>query len=145
LGLALLVAGLIRDVFKDAQIWYVDDLARLFYTLALFLPTIIGFGLGGGSGSSIDIRAVIATLITTGATAGILVVMRRMESKTLQGIRGTIARGPGETLANASRGILNWASKSLRLIGGILEGEGAMLWVFVVLMMVQLAIGGGSR
>jgi hypothetical protein len=140
LGLGLMIVGILRDVFKTSMIWYVDDLARLLYTLALLMPVAIGFWLGIGTGAGVGLRPALVSLIAAGAAAGVFGAMRRMDSRLLPQIRDGFSRFRPAPLLNIARGGLRWSSKSLRTIGGVLEGEGAMLWIFVILMLIQLAI-----
>jgi hypothetical protein len=143
-GLGLMAAGILRDVFKKTRIWYVDDLARLLYSLGLLLPLMIGFGLGGGTGAGVGIRsAIVAVLIAAVAAAG-FAWMRRREREIPQKVRETSGRRGGESIMNAGLNGLRWMSGSLRAFGELMEGEGAMLWIFVILLLIQLGIGGSA-
>lgn len=141
LGLGVLAAGVLRDVLQTSMVWYVDDLARLLYTLALLLPVVVGFWLGIKTGAGISLHPLVVTLIAAGTAAGIFAAMRRLDSTSLQRFRDGFDRFRSDPMLRIARSGLSWSSKSLRTIGGVLEGEGAMLWIFVILMLVQLAIG----
>jgi hypothetical protein len=145
IGLAMLAAGILRDVFKKVEVWYVDDLARLLYAAALILPAGVGLALGGGAELAGGARAIVVTLLTIGGAVGIVSLIRRVDRATRQRARGFVDRLHMGPILNAAEGSLRWISSSLRGIGGILEGEGAMLWVFVIILLVQLVIAGASQ
>ena len=145
IGLAMLAAGILRDVFKKVEAWYVDDLARLLYAAALILPVGVGLAVGGGAELAGGARAIVVTLLTIGGAVGIVSLIRRVDRVTWQRARGVVDRLHMGSVLNAAEGSLRWVSSSLRGIGGILEGEGAMLWVFVIILLVQLVIAGASQ
>ncbi len=144
-GLALLVAGVLRDVFKKMEAWYVDELARLLFAAALLLPVFVGFALGSGTEVARGARAIVVTLMTAGSAVGLVSLIRRVDNAMWQRTRAAADRLHMGPVFNAAEGSLRWVSSALRGVGGILEGEGAMLWVFVIIFLVQLVIAGGSQ
>ena len=143
IGLAMLVEGLLRDAFKKLQTWYVDDLARLLYSAALILPVMVGFGLGGGTATGVELGAILVTAITASAALGSVGFMQRRRRTLLRGAREYISKVDLAPTLNSAGAGLSWASRLLRGLGEVLEGEGGMLWVFVILLMIQLSVSGG--
>jgi len=143
IGLAMLVEGLLRDAFKKLQTWYVDDLARLLYSAALILPVLVGFGLAGGTGNGVGLGPILVTVISAGAALGSFGFMQRRRRTLLMGVREYISKFDLAPALNTAGAGLSWVSRLLRGIGEVLEGEGAMLWVFVILLMIQLTLSGG--
>lgn len=143
IGLAMLVEGLLRDALIKLQTWYVDDLARVLYSTALILPVMVGFGLGGGTGTGVGLGAILVTVIAASAALGSVGFMQRRRRTLLRGVREYTSKFDLTPVLNSAGAGLSWASRLLRGIGEVLEGEGAMLWVFVILLMIQLTISGG--
>jgi len=141
--LAMLVEGLLRDAFKKLQTWYVDDLARLLYSAALILPVMVGFGLGGGTATGVGSGAILVTVITASAAFGSVGFMQRRRGTLLRGAREYISKVDLAPILDSVGAGLSWVSRLLRGLGEVLEGEGAMLWVFVILLMIQLSVSGG--
>jgi hypothetical protein len=144
IGLAMIVVGIMRDAFKETRPWYVDDLARSLYTAALMLPIVGGFGLSIGTGTgtglwSIGMSMIAAALVVVGVFA-----VRRMDDRRLKQAQRRISRFDEIPFLNIAGAGAQWVLRILRALGGVLEGEGAMLWIFVILLLIQLGSGLGS-
>jgi hypothetical protein len=144
LGLAAMAGGMLHNARRKIETWYVDDMARLIYSGAMLVPILVGFGIGAGSGR-LGVPAGLLALATMGIVAGGAAVSRRLDRAVWQQARhiaGDVDMGAAFRVAE---GTMQWLSGALRSIGGMLEGEGAMLWIFVIVLMVGLMISGSLQ
>lgn len=144
LGLAMVVVGILRKAYEEIQPWFVDDLARSIYAIALMLPIIGGFGLSVGTGTGIGLWAVVVSVVVVGFSVLGIFLIRRMDERLGKLIQGGIMRVNFSPVLKAANTGTQWLLKGLRTVGGIFEGEGAMLWIFVILLLLQLGSGLGS-
>jgi hypothetical protein len=143
-GLALIVIGIMRDAFKELRPWYVDDLARSLYAAAMLLPIVGGFGISIGGTAGIGVWGIVISLITAGLVGLGVLSMRRVGDGWLRRAQMRLSRWNETPFLNVAGVVAQWILRILRVIGGILEGEGAMLWIFVILLLIQLGSGLGS-
>ena len=144
IGLAMIIVGIVRDAFDELRPWYVDDLARSLYTAALMLPIVGGFGLSIGADSGMGLWSIVTSLITAGLVGIGVLSLRRVKGRWLRRIQMGFARLNEAPFLEIAGVIAQGILRVLRAIGGILEGEGAMLWIFVILLLIQLGSGLGS-
>ena len=111
----------------------------------MLLPILVGFGLGFGIGSGIGGGAILVTVMMSATMIGGVVFRRRVDSTLLARARGAGDKLHLNALLRIAERGMRWALSALRGIGGILEGEGAMLWVFVILLLIQLVVAGRSQ
>ncbi|KPK95440.1 MAG: hypothetical protein AMJ88_00405 [Anaerolineae bacterium SM23_ 63] len=142
IGLVLLTTGGIRHVFLPSTTWPTgESLVRVMYGLGLLLPLIVGFGLGLRMPGSVSLEAGIVFVITIGLSFLSVFLLRLFpEGSVLRWARVFAWLDPDplyRILYRLSRVLVN----IFRLIGELLEGEGAMLWMLVILLIVILAQG----
>ncbi len=140
-GIVLLTAGCARAVMAASTAWPSgESLVQMMYGAGLLLPTLAGLGLGLWTRQSLSAIGLIVFLLAV--AAGLVDAWR--------GLRGRKAR-----LTRLDRVVsladpaplyrVLWAGYRLltRWIGVLtaaLEGEGAMLWTYVVLVLVVLSL-----
>jgi hypothetical protein len=108
------------------------------------LPIIGGFGLSVGTGTGIGLWAVVVSVVVVGFSVLGIFLIRRMDERLGKLIQGGIMRVNFSPVLKAANTGTQWLLKGLRTVGGIFEGEGAMLWIFVILLLLQLGSGLGS-
>jgi hypothetical protein len=135
IGMVLLAAGMFRRAFVPYRDWPTGEgLARMAYGISLTLPVLVGIGLG----IHLSPRFQISTM-------WVVLPVLLIAALTALGLR----RFPGKILDRWSR-LVSWLDPApvYRLIGwvyrgsmrwvrgvrSILEGEGAMLWLLVVIL-----------
>jgi hypothetical protein len=146
--IGFLAAGLgaVRSVTQPTSAWQSSEsLARFMYTLGLVLPSAASVGAGLIIGNSLGLSALIifALVLISGASIYYftvrgsrrrwiewLDVARRIDPEQVYRYVGTIYR---------------WLTDLFRRIAGIFEGEGGFLWMFVILMLAFIAIGGSIQ
>lgn len=144
LGLVLLVVGIARMVMgRESSLRGRTELPEAMREagklVLVFTSAVIAQGMKGLGGAyawvGFGAVGVVASLAVLGFRRLPASVVRRMNTL------GTWVVGDGvqETLKVGANRVLRWS----RAVVGTLEGEGGMLWVYVVLLFVVMAIGGG--
>jgi formate hydrogenlyase subunit 3/multisubunit Na+/H+ antiporter MnhD subunit len=143
--IGFLVAGLgaIRGVTQESVAWQSSEsLARFMYTVGLVLPSAVGLGAGMIIGQNLDLSAIIvfALVLAVGGAMYYLTV-RRGNRAWIEWLDVARRLDPGQVYRWL--GVLyRWLTDLFRRLAGIFEGEGGFLWMFVILMLALLAVGG---
>ncbi|MFX0145680.1 MAG: hypothetical protein ACFE9C_16565 [Candidatus Hodarchaeota archaeon] len=142
IGLVLLTTGGMQHIFLPSRPWPTgESLVRVVYGLGLLLPVLVGFGLGLRMPGSVSLEAGIVFVIVIGLALLSVILLRQFpEGRVLRWARVFTWLDPDplyRILSRLSRTIINL----FRMVGELLEGEGAMLWMIVILLIVILAQG----
>jgi hypothetical protein len=142
IGLVLLTTGGLRHIFLPSATWPTgESLVRVMYGLGLLLPSLVGFGLGLRMPGSVSLEAGIVFVIVLGLSLLSVILLRQFpEGSVLRWARVFAWLDPDplyRVLSQLIRTLINL----FRMVGELLEGEGAMLWMIVILMIVILAQG----
>jgi hypothetical protein len=145
LGMALLAAGMARVSSIPLAPWPSGEtLVKSVYGLGLALPVLVAVGVGASWPG--------ATTISGGMTAaGVMVLMaagwaagRRVRAGEGERWSRFVAWLDPNPLYGLLWGTLRGVLGAIRGIGEATEGEGAVLWMMVVVVLVALALGRPS-
>ncbi|UCF60691.1 MAG: hypothetical protein JSV37_13150 [Anaerolineaceae bacterium] len=142
IGMVLLTTGGMRHIFLPSITWPTgESLVRVVYGLGLLLPSLVGFGLGLRMPGSVSLEAGIVFVLVVGLALLSVILLRQFpEARVLRWARIFSWLDPDplyRVLSRLGRTLINL----FRMIGELLEGEGAMLWMIVILLIVILAQG----
>jgi hypothetical protein len=142
IGLVLLTTGGMRHIFLPSATWPTgESLVRVMYGLGLLLPSLVGFGLGLRMPGSVSLEAGIVFVIVIGLALLSVILLRQFpEGSVLRWARVFAWLDPDPLYRVLSR-LIRTLINLFRMVGELLEGEGAMLWMIVILMIVILAQG----
>jgi hypothetical protein len=142
IGLVLLATGGMRHIFLPSTTWPTgESLVRVVYGLGLLLPILVGVGLGLRMPGSVSLEASIVFVITIVLSIISVFLLRRFpKDSVLRWGRMFAWLDPDPLYRSLSR-IGRVVVSLFRMIGELLEGEGAMLWMIVILLIVILAQG----
>jgi hypothetical protein len=140
-GTLPLALGVARRALSSRRPWPTGErMVKVLYGAGLILPLLAGVGLGVWGAGQIENRGamVFAALALLGAAAAL--VLPRIPRRRLDRWRRLVQYldpSPGYRLL--------WLAavaflRVLRSFGDLLEGEGAMLWTYVALLLVLLAV-----
>lgn len=143
LGMVLLSAGALRTLFAPVQTWTTaESLARFLFGLGLGLPVLGAIGLGFWMSTEIEFQALLFFLISAVLTILFVAALRRLPYRefTRWGrIMTWLDPAPVyRLLALGSRVVMI----VVRATSGVMEGEGALLWMYVILLLLFLGIRG---
>lgn len=140
IGVVLLTTGFGRAVVVRPSAWASSEsVVQLTYGGGLLLPTLAGIGLGLWTQRSFSLEGV--AIFVLAVTASVLGAWRRARGREPAGRLARVLR-----LADpAPLYRLLWAAyrRLTRWIGDLsasLEGEGAMLWTYVILVLVVISL-----
>jgi hypothetical protein len=142
-GSAALAAGFARVAFGPPARWEASEsLSRLTYGVGLALPAIAGLGLGIQMQPAITLAGIVISLATLGLAVAIWQAATRLpQAGRVSGRR--LARWLDlEPFSRPAAGIYGLAMRALQSIGQLLDGEGGMLWLMVILIMIFIGIRG---
>jgi hypothetical protein len=135
--------GAVRSVTQESTAWQSSEsLARFMYTVGLVLPSAVGLGAGLMIGHNLDLSAVIVFGLVLAVGGGMYyLTIKRGNRAWIEWL--DVARRLDPGLVYRWVGVLyRFLTDLFRRIAGICEGEGGFLWMFVILMLAFLAIGG---
>jgi hypothetical protein len=141
LGLTLLSIGALRYAFLPTTSWLTgESLVRVIYGLGLGLPLLVGIGIGIWMSGSISFQGflvfVIVIALALSANYGIQRLPRRDVARWGSVVKWIDPSPIYRVLGFGGRVGL----RVVQLVGEILEGEGAMLWMFVILLLLYLGL-----
>ncbi len=141
LGMVLLSVGALRLFFLPSVPWpTAESLVRFVYGLGLGLPVLVAVGLGFWMWDGFSLQGFILFMVATILAAFTIINMRRLPLRDLARW-GKIMVWLDPTpiynaLASGSRAVM----RVVRATSGVMEGEGAMLWLFVILLLLFLGL-----
>ena len=139
LGLGLLAGGLLQQAYQPSEAWPASEaLPKGLFTLGKFVPLLAILGLGlrpsatptAMGGGALVLALVVAVLVGRGTDRGTSTVPARWR-------RLSAWLEPSGGL-NVARGVTAAILRAIHGLASVLEGEGAMLWVLVLLMVIVL-------
>jgi hypothetical protein len=144
IGMAALGLGALHVFFEEETPWpTAESLTRLTYGLGLAIPVLVGIGVG------IWFRTLpgLSGLIVFGSAAlfggaGFL-LLRRLPATQAQRWQAIADRVDPQPVYRLLWYPLRSLARIVRSVGAVFEGEGALIWMFVVLLFVVLALGAG--
>ena len=130
-----------RGDMLEFSLW-TESLARFMYTVGLVLPSAASLGAGLIIGNSLGLSAlIIFALVVVSGAAIYYFVVRSGRGKWIEWL-DVARRIDPEQLYRYVGIVYRWLTDLFRRLAGIFEGEGGFLWMFVILMLAFLAIGG---
>ena len=142
IGLVLLTTGGMRHIFLPSTTWPTgESLVRVVYGLGLLLPILVGFGLGLRMPGSVSLEASIVFVITIALSLIAVFLMRQFPEGSVHRWGRVFEWLDTDPLYRILSRISRIVVSLFRIIGELLEGEGAMLWMIVILLIVILAQG----
>jgi hypothetical protein len=139
LGMAMLAMGAMRQVFMPSTTWPTgESLARVMYSLGLALPILVGFGIGLQMPANATLGALIVFGIAAALTVLTMSAVRRLPSRDVNRWMRWMRWLDLNPLYRLIRAFNDVLLRIVRLVGGILEGEGAVLWMMVLLLLLIL-------
>ncbi len=144
IGMVLLGLGSLHAVLEEEIPWpSAETLVRTMFTMGLALPILVGLGLGlwlqtapGVEGLSIFGLAVILAAL-------VFVVLRRVPPDVVRRWQSGISRVDPRGVYRVLWRPVKTLGRIARMSGGVFEGEGALLWMAVVVLFLILALGAG--
>jgi hypothetical protein len=110
------------------------------YGLGLALPVLVAIGLGVWTPGSAGLPGAAAFGVAAGLGALVILALRRAPARRLERWRRFLPlldTGPFYRLLWRVFLVL---MRGVRAVGEVLEGEGALLWTYVIVIMVLLAV-----
>lgn len=141
LGLVTLCLGVMRTGLSEQTAWPTgESLVRLVYGSGLALPALAALGLGMWTSGSAGLGTWAVFLGVSGLAVALQLGLRRIPASTIarwRRVEPFLDPTPlYRLLWRGFRGL----TRAVRALGDLLEGDGAMLWTYVVLILVWLAI-----
>jgi hypothetical protein len=141
LGLVLLSIGALRYAFLPTTSWPTgESLVRVIYGLGLGLPLLVGIGIGIWMPGSISMQGfilfIVVIILVLLINYGLQRLPRRDVARWGKIIQWIDPSPLYRVLGAGGRAVL----RVVHLAGDILEGEGAMLWMLVILLLLFLGL-----
>ena len=144
MALGLIGLGIIRSSTGALTPWpSATTQGRGVYALALASPLIASGIVGIVDPLSRTIYGLICFVLTMAVTAGLYFAATRLSESRYETIQARLQSVGSGQIGTTFTVILAGITRGLRAIGGIFEGEGAMLWLFVILAVLAIALGEG--
>lgn len=139
-GMAFCAYGMLRIATTELAPWPVaEGLARLSFALGMGLPVVVGIGIGLSQGWTFTVPGLIGFVVTSLCAAGLFWITRRIPARRIDRARrvaGMLDPAPAyRVLGKASAAV----GGVVRGLTNVLEGQGAMLWTIVVVLLAWLA------
>ena len=142
LGLLFLGLGSIKVILQDLTPWSEgESRVRMVYTLGLALPVFVAVGIGIREVSNISIAGLVLFLMVLVLGIFSFAALRRIPEEDIEQVRARIEFFDTGPLYDTLRRVIQFLLDVIRSFGGVLEGEGAILWMFVIVMILALALG----
>jgi hypothetical protein len=141
IGMACLALGAMRGALATATPWAAgESLVRVVYGIGLALPFVACLGLGIWTQGSLGTQGLVLFAAVMATAVGMAVVARQVAPRSADRWKRLVPMlDPMPIYRLLWRGLAQMA-QAVRLIGDVLEGEGAMLWTYVILLLIILAV-----
>lgn len=140
-GMLLLGVGTLRRAFARGSSWPSgESLVKLLYGAGLFLPLVSGIGLSLRSVRDVSLEGIGLAGALGLAAALAMPLARRFTGAGSGRWRRWLGYLDPSPLYTGAAFLTGQVLRALRALGDLLEGEGAMLWTYVVLLLVVLAV-----
>jgi hypothetical protein len=142
LGLIMIAAGSFRLIFLPAKTWSTaDSLRRMLFNLGLALPFFVSIGVGLRMSGSFSLRTLVIFVASVALAYLVLFWLRRLPKMDVNRWNRLLSWLDPSPIYNVIWTSGLYLIRTIRTLGDILEGEGAMLWMIVILLLLYLAIG----
>ncbi len=140
LGVSLAALGSIHGYYSPERQWRTgENLVRTTYSLGIALPLLASIGIGLHFRPVINIWIWILSGVQLLLMAGGFVLLRNLSERDLGRWRISVSRvNPAGIYATVAGG-LRLLGSGLRSLAELIEGEAAILWIFVVAIFMVLA------
>lgn len=140
-GMLLLGVGTLRRILGPQTPWASgESLVKILYGAGVLLPILAGVGLGLRAGVDIRGPALAVSAGMTGVAAAVALTSRRLAGRRIERWRRWLGYLDLTPLYGAIWLVIRECLRMVRTAGDLFEGEGAMLWTYVVLLIVSLAV-----
>jgi len=142
LCMTMLALGCLHLLYQPSAGWpTAEALVRVTYNLGLVFPLITLLGLGFWMNAGISLWGSVAFGVELLAAGLIFVALRRLRPETVERARGWIDTFDVGFLQQVLVYVVRGASRLVRPIAQLFEGESAMLWMYVIVLMVLMTLG----
>jgi hypothetical protein len=141
IGISSLSLGAIHLFFSEEEPWPTgESLLRVMYSMGLALPVLVSIGLGFWIAGTPSIEGGIVTAVAIAVGVGAFFALRNLEGIELTRWRAMFLRINPQWIFSGIWIILRRSLSMARSIGELFEGEAAMLWMFVFVAALLLAL-----
>ena len=142
IGLGAIGIGMISAAFSPAGKWPVgESLVRVVYGLGIGLPVLVAVGMGVQTPEATSLGGTLVFLAAGLAALAGRYAFGRLPHATREIGKRVAGRLDPNPVYNAAWQIYKGVLRIVRTLASPLEGEGAMLWMLVVVILVLLGIG----
>jgi len=139
-GMAVCAFGMLRVAVRAVSPWpAAEGMARLSFNLGIALPVVVGVGIGLSLNRTVSPAGLAGFAAASAGAVGLLWVWRRVPGRRLDRARrvaGMLDPAPAYRALGTAAGAVGGV---IRAVTNVLEGQGAMLWTIVVVLLVWLA------
>ncbi|TFH42922.1 MAG: hypothetical protein E4H01_12780 [Lysobacterales bacterium] len=144
IGMTLLGLGAVHAVLEEEIQWpSAETLVRVMFDMGVALPVLVSVGLGIWLQPVPGLEGIIVFAISASLGLLLLFVLRRLPTDLVQSWQGTAGRFDPQYVYRVLWRPLRILARIARVTGSIFEGEGALLWMTVVIVFIILALGVG--
>jgi hypothetical protein len=137
----LLGVGTLRRILGPQTPWASgESLVKILYGAGMLLPILAGVGLGLWAGVDIRVPTLAVSAGMTVVAAAVALTSRRLAGRRIERWRRWLGYLDLTPLYGAIWLVIRECLRFVRTAGDLFEGEGAMLWTYVVLLIVSLAV-----
>ncbi len=139
-GTAFCAFGVARVAASEPTPWpMAEGLARLSFSLGIALPVVVGIGIGLAQGQAVSLPGVIGFAAASLGAVGLFWVSRRVSPRRIDRARRVVRMldpAPAYRLLGQAAASVGGVVRGLT---NVFEGQGAMLWTIVVVLLAWLA------
>ncbi len=144
IGMTLLGLGSLHAVLEQEIQWPSSEtLVRVMFGMGIALPVLVSIGLGIWLQAEPGLEGLLVFGISASLGVLLLFVIRRLPAELVQRWQGAAGRIDPQHVYRAMWSPLRILARIARITGAVFEGEGALLWMTVVILFIILALGAG--
>jgi hypothetical protein len=142
LGLALIGGGGISALLQEKSTWTVSDrMAKGVYTAGIALPVVASIGIAGLTRRGLSGYGGLVFILEIVVLCVIYFFGRNISDEQIIKVQKSFRAISPRSMLSSLEAALGGFFGAARGLGGILEGEGAMLWLYVIVLLLLIAIG----
>lgn len=142
MGLTLLGLGALHAVLESETPWPSGEtLVRVMFGVGIALPLLVSIGLGIWLQAVPEIEGLLSFGISAALCALLYFILRRLPAELIQQWQGMAVMADPQRVYRAMWSPLRILARIARVFGSLFEGEGALLWMLVVVLFIVLALG----
>jgi hypothetical protein len=142
MGMAALCIGTLRTLFTPAQLWETgESLARLSYGLGLSVPMFAAVGVGIHMRDQVQFDALWVFVILSLISAIGLRAVKNLSQREVDRWGRIFAWLDPSPFYKIGRSAGTTLGTAIRSVGEMIEVEGGILWMMVILLLLGLALG----